>query len=132
EAVYERACNILHETRQLRSLSSEMRDDKRGKLIVATTQVHARYTLLPSIRTFRVSHPNVAISIVSGDPGSIAQMVTTGQVDFGLAADPLESHSNLLSFPCYQTRRLVITPKSHPLLNSGPLTLKRLAEYPLI
>src|SRR5690606_28474719 len=74
EVVYERACNILHETRQLRSLSSEMRDDARGKMIVATTQVHARYTLLPSIKKFRVSHPDVSISIMSGDPGSIAQM----------------------------------------------------------
>lgn len=130
--VYERACNILHETRQLSSLSLEMRDHARGKLVVATTQVHARYTLLPSIKKFRVSHPQVVISIMSGDPGSIAKMVATGQADLGLSADAPLDKPELVVFPCYQTRRLIITPKSHPLTRSRSLSLKLLAQYPLI
>jgi LysR family cys regulon transcriptional activator len=131
-AVYERACTILHEVKQLNLLGMEMQNQESGKLVVATTHVHARYTLLPSIKKFRVSHPNVAISIISGDPNSIAQTVASGQADFGLSAEAMESHVELASFPCYQTRRLIIVPKAHPLTRVKTLSLRALAKYPLI
>lgn len=131
-AVYERACNIIHETRQLSSLSSEIGQGTKGKLVIATTHVHARYTLLPCIKQFRVSYPDVAISVISGDPSSIAHAVVTGQADFGLSAEALEDYPDLVTFPCYNTRRLIITPKSHPLMQARSLSLKTLAQYPLI
>ena len=109
-----------------------MNDSDHGRLVVATTHVHARYTLLPSIKTFRVSHPNVTMSIISGDPGSIAQTIMSGQADFGLSAEALESHAELVTFPYYQTRRLLIMPKAHPLKRAKTLSLKLLAQYPLI
>jgi len=130
--VYERACNIIHEVRQLDSLSSEICESTRGKLVIATTHVHARYTLLPCIKKFRDIYPEVQISVISGDPQSIALEVLAGHADFGLSAESSENHPDLVSFPCYQTRRLIITPKSHPLTKARSLSLKKLAQYPLI
>lgn len=132
EAVYARACNIIHETRQLGSLSAELGQSTRGRLVIATTHVHARYTLLPCIKTFRTTYPDVAISVMSGDPSSIAHAVVAGQADFGLSAEATENDPKLITFPCYSTRRLIITPKSHPLMQAPSLSLETLAQYPLI
>jgi LysR family cys regulon transcriptional activator len=131
-AVHERAARVLHETRQLGLLRDELQRESGGKLVVATTHVHARYTLLPAISQFRISHPEVSIQIQSGDPASIAQLVLSGQADFGLSAEASEHHEELVTFPCYRIRRLIITPKGHPLIRARQLTLKVLAQYPLI
>ncbi len=131
-AVHERAARVLHEARQLRLVRDELRQDSGGKLVVATTHVHARYTLLPAIKQFRVSHPHVSLQILSGDPASIAQLVLSGQADFGLSAEANEHHAELITFPCYRIRRLIITPKGHPLARVKKLTMEALARYPLI
>jgi len=131
-AVFERATRVLHEARQLRLVKDELRKETGGKLVVATTHVHARYTLLPAIKQFRVSNPRVSIQILSGDPTSIAQLVLSGQADFGLSAEADERHPDLITFPCYRIRRLIITPKGHPLARAKKLTLKALAQYPFI
>lgn len=131
-AVYERGTRVLHEARQLRLVRDELRRESGGKLVVATTHVHARYTLLPAIKQFRVSHPQVSMQILSGDPASIAQLVLSGQADFGLSAEANEHHDELITFPCYPIHRLIITPKRHPLTRARNLSLKLLAQYPLI
>lgn len=131
-AVHERAARVLHEARQLKLVKEELNDDAEGKLVVATTHVHARYTLLPAIRQFRVSHPKVSMQILSGDPTSIAHLVMSGQADFGLSAEAIEHHDELVTFPCYRIRRLIITPKGHPLIRAKKLTMSTLAKYPLI
>ena len=132
EAVYERARRVLHEARQLKLLKDELKSEAGGRLTVATTHVHARYTLLPAITRLRVSHPDVKIQILSGDPSSIANLVLSGEADFGLSAEAQENHPELVTYPCYKIYRRVITPLRHPLLKEKTVTLKSLARYPLI
>lgn len=132
KAVHERALRVLHEARQLKRVRDELQRDPAGRLVVATTHVHARYTLLPVIKAFRLSHPHVSLQILSGDPSSIAQLVLSGQADFGLSAEATEQHADLVTFPCYRIRRLIVTPRDHPLTRVKKLTMQRLAEYPLI
>lgn len=132
EAVHERALRVLHEARQLSLLKGELQGKAGGHLTVATTHAHARYTLLPAIKRFRKSHPEVSMQILSGDPASIAQLVLSGQADFGISAEAPGTHADLVTFPCYRIYRRVITPRNHPLLKKRKLTLEMLAEYPLI
>jgi LysR family transcriptional regulator, cys regulon transcriptional activator len=131
-AVYERAARVLHEARQLKLVREELREEAHGKIVVATTHVHARYTLLPAIKQFRVSHPHVSMQIISGDPASIARLVLSGEADFGLSAEAAEHYDDLVTFPCYRIRRLIITPRGHPLTRAKRLSLALLAKYPLI
>lgn len=131
-AVHDRAARVLHEARQLKLVRDELQQENHGKIVVATTHVHARYTLLPAIRQFRVSHPHVTMQILSGDPASIAQLVLSGEADFGLSAEANEHYDDLVTLPCYRIRRLVITPRRHPLTRARRLSLATLAKYPLI
>jgi LysR family cys regulon transcriptional activator len=130
--VYERARAIINESRQLGLLKDQLSSDSKGKLVIATTQFHARYTLLPAIRKFRPTHPDVSLSIVSGDPASAAQLVLSGNADFALCGEVPDRSSELQTHLCFEVRRLVIVPRGHPLTKSKRLSLKQIASYPLI
>lgn len=133
EAVLARAERILYEAGQLQRVGEELRSPMAGRLVVATTHIHARYTLLPAIKQFRVQYPGVSFSIQSGDPSSIAQLVSSGQADLGISVASTEQHPELVTLPCYPIERVVITPAGHPLLRlKRKLTLEDLAQHPLI
>jgi LysR family cys regulon transcriptional activator len=131
-AAYERAQRILHEARQLRRLQGEPGADGAGKLTIATTHFHARYTLLDCIRRLRHAYPKLSFSIVSGSTAAIHHAVQSGQADVGLCAAHEDTPSELLSWPCFEIRRLIITPPRHPLLRARRLSLAALARYPFI
>jgi LysR family cys regulon transcriptional activator len=51
--------------------------------------------------------------------------------DIGIATHSLEDQPELVALPCYRWTHVVIVPPGHALLD-GPLTLARLAEFPVI
>ncbi len=133
EAVIARAERIVYESEQLSRVGEELRSPVSGRLVVATTHIHARYTLLKAIKQFRVRYPGVSFSIQSGDPSSIAQLVSSGQADLGISVASTEQHPELVTLPCYPIERVVITPVGHPLIKlKRKLTLEDLAQHPLI
>jgi DNA-binding transcriptional LysR family regulator len=88
--------------------------------------------LPPAVREFKQRYPKVRLSIVQGSPPAIAQMVTEGQADIAVATETIDHHPDLVALPCYRWHHVVVVPPGHPLLDAGPLTLKALAEYPII
>ena len=44
----------------------------------------------------------------------------------------MELFKDLVMMPCYRWNRSVVVPKDHPLAKKGPLTLKDLAEFPIV
>src|SRR5260221_7903981 len=50
----------------------------------------------------------------------------------GVAPEMISLYPELVSLPVYQWNRCVVVPLKHPLLNSGPLTLEKLVEYPIV
>jgi LysR family transcriptional regulator, cys regulon transcriptional activator len=129
---FERAQKIIRETRELHLIKEDSRDDVSGQLIVATTEFNARYTLLPAIKKFRADHPRVALSILSVDPRTAAQLVISGNAHFGLCSATMEAANELLTYKCFEVDRLVIVPRGHPLTRVKKLTLEQIAAYPLI
>ena len=49
----------------------------------------------------------------------------------GVATEMISQYTELVSLPVYQWNRCVVVPPKHPLLKA-PLTLERLAEYPIV
>ena len=56
----------------------------------------------------------------------------SGEADVGIATEALAQYEQLVTLPCYQWTHSVVLPPGHPLLDGQPLTLERLARYPLI
>jgi LysR family cys regulon transcriptional activator len=131
-AVVEIARRILRDVDNVRNLGSEQADANSGSLTVATTHVHARYVLMPVLQGFRRRFPKVRLSVRQGNPDQIAQLVSAGGADLGLATAPVDKPPTLVGLPCYRFRRCVVVPEDHPLLRKKRITLADMAAYPII
>jgi LysR family transcriptional regulator, cys regulon transcriptional activator len=132
QQVIDRALRILQEAQSIRDLSTELRDEGRGSLSIGTTHTQARYVLPDVIRKFRGSYPQVRLNLHQGTSEQIAEMVAQDRIDCAIATGSEHLFTDLTLMPCYRWKRTVIVPRSHPLAASGRLTLKALANHPLV
>ncbi|MBT2788782.1 MULTISPECIES: HTH-type transcriptional regulator CysB [unclassified Halomonas] len=133
QSIIDLAGQVLRLTENIKQVSQEHSDERRGSLAIATTHTQARYALPPIISEFTLKYPDVALHMQQGTPKQIAQMVSEGQADFAIATESLELFTDLVLLPCYRWNRCVLVPKGHPLAtHDGPLTLEALAEHPLV
>ena len=132
QQVIERALKILQEAQSIRDLSAELRDEGGGSLALGTTHTQARYVLPDVIRKFRGSYAQVRLNLHQGTSEQIAEMVAQDRIDCAIATGSEHLFGDLTIMPCYRWRRTVIVPREHPLASSGRLTLRALANHPLI
>jgi len=59
-------------------------------------------------------------------------MVVEGQADIAIATESIDHHPDLIALPCYHWHHVVVVPPKHPLLSLDKLTLKALADFPII
>ena len=67
-----------------------------------------------------------------GSPLQIAELAANGEVDFAIATEGLELFGDLVMLPCYNWNRSIIVTKGHALAEKPMLTLKDIAEYPIV
>lgn len=132
QQVIKRAEHILLEVRNIKELAQEYADETHGALSIATTHTQACYALPETIQRFRERYPKVRLHIHMGTPTQIAEMAARSEVDFAIATEALELFEDLVTLPCYHWNRCVIAPLDHPILKESPLTLERLAAYPIV
>jgi LysR family cys regulon transcriptional activator len=120
----------------IRRTSAELRKADGGTLSIATTHTQARYVLPEVIRAFRAKYPKVRLHLHQGTSEQIAELVARDRVDFAIATGSDELFPHLVRLPVYRWHRAVVVPRGHPLANAagkaGKLTLKKLAEYPIV
>jgi LysR family cys regulon transcriptional activator len=131
-AILDVARRMLHDADNLKRIGEDFTAADAGRLVVATTHMHARYVLRDVIRDFIRRHPNVQLVLRQASPAQTAQLVASGEADIGVSSQPVDAITDLVMLPCYELHRSVITPKGHPLLLEKRLTLKTIAKYPII
>ena len=130
--VIRRADTILQEVANIKRLAEEHRDDKRGKLDIATTHTQARYTLPDVVDQFRQQYPDVVLHLHQGTPRLISEMAVSGAVEFAVATEALALYSDLIMVPCYSWNRCIVVPEQHPLAQASKLSLELLGQYPIV
>ena len=123
---------LLQDAESLQRASEEFTQGSTGVLSVAATHSQARYALPTAVRDFRATHPHVQLRLHQGSPDQITQMLVTGVADIGIASHVLAERTELVALPCYRWTHAIVVPEGHPLLGDGPVTLERLAQYPII
>jgi LysR family cys regulon transcriptional activator len=126
------ARRILDETQNLKRVGDEFAAENRGSLCIATTHTQARYTLPQVIQRFVQRHPTIKLHVQQGSPSQVAEWVADGTADVGIATEALDQYEALVTLPCFQWSHLVVVQKGHVLAKAKSLTLKALAEHPLI
>jgi DNA-binding transcriptional LysR family regulator len=126
------ARRVLVDTKQLEEVAREFTNREGGRLVVATTHLHARFPLLPVITAFAKKYANVQMRLLQCPPDEIQAMVVAGEADIGVTTG-----SNMLAAQCvalnaYPLHRCLIAPRGHPVLKHRRPTLKDITRYPVI
>src|ERR1700683_3440409 len=132
EDIISRATTILREMQNVQRTSAELSQADGGSLSIATTHTQARYVLPHVVRAFRAKYPKVRLHLHQGTSEQIAEMVARDRVDFAIATGSEELFPHLIRLPVYRWHRTVVVPRGHPLASKGKLTLKKLADYPIV
>lgn len=132
QEVVDRTLRILEEVQNIRRLSAEHLDERTGSLSIGTTHTQARYVLPPVITQFRKGYPEVDLHLHQGTTEQIADMAAADRVDFAIATGGEEQFPNLVLLPVYRWHRRVVVPRDHPLASQKTLTLKAIAQHPII
>jgi LysR family cys regulon transcriptional activator len=123
---------LLLECDNLKRAGESFAEDDRGALTIVTTHVQARYRLPTAVQAFRQQFARVVVHLHQGSPDNVAQRLLAGDADIGIATDVLPQFEDLLVLPCYHWNYRVLVLPGHPLADGQPLTLARLAEFPLV
>lgn len=124
--------NMLNDADSLKRAGEEFTQQASGRLSIATTHSQARYALPGAVRDFRQRYPQVSLNLHQGTPDQVAEMLISGEADIGIATEALATYDALVALPCFRWTHSVIVPPGHALLDGAPLTLERLAEFPII
>ncbi len=131
-AVLAMAERVLRELEHIKQVGFEFSHDARGTLSIATTHTQARYALPKVIKTFSEQYPNVSLHMHQGNPTQIAQLAASGVADIAIATEGIDLYEDLVVLPCYEWNHCVVAPPGLPLLKDLPLTLAKIAEYPIV
>jgi LysR family cys regulon transcriptional activator len=123
---------ILQDVERVRRMSRDATGRASGVLRVATTHTNACYALAGAIKAFSRRCPEVALHFRQGTPAQIGSWVASGVVDLGIGTGPIGGHAMLQLTPCYELEHSVAVPLEHPLLGIRRLTLRAIAQHPLI
>jgi len=123
---------LLLDAQNIKQLADQFTQKDQGQLVIATTHTQARYVLPKVVKVFKDAFPKVHLVLHQGSPAEIVSMLQTGQADFGIATEALDTAPEIATFPYYQWRHALIVPKGHPLASLKGLTLKDIAAYPII
>ena len=126
------AGRILHDADNLKKVGVEFSEEGSGSLTIATTHTQARYALPPVISRFIQRYPKVRLSLREGSPQQILELMHAGAADIAIITEAHELYQDLVTLPCSQWNRCVITPLGHPLLKQQQLTIESIARYPII
>lgn len=132
EIILREAGEILRKVDGIKRIAQEFSNQRNGDLTIATTHTQARYALPPVISQFMKEYPEVSLHMHQGTPVQISEMAADGTADFAIATEALELYSDLIMMPCYNWNRCVVVPKDHPLAQIDRLTLKELAQHPIV
>jgi len=123
---------ILHDADNLKKVGVDFSEEDSGSLTIATTHTQARYALPPVISRFIQRYPKVRLSLRESSPEQILELMNAGTADIAITTEAQELYQDLITLPCYQWNRCVITPLRHPLLMEQKLTIEHIARYPII
>jgi LysR family cys regulon transcriptional activator len=126
------AARVLGELDNLHRVGQEFAAEDVGQLTVATTHTQARYALPPVVSEFKRRYPKVRLVLHQGSPLQLCEEVASGRADIVIATEAIEGYAELVSLPCYQWNRSVITLPDHPLVAARSLTLEAIAGHPII
>jgi LysR family cys regulon transcriptional activator len=131
-AILAAAERAIGEADNIRLIAGDYSKEEGGRLTIATSHLHARYTLVTPIKTFALRHPGVRLHMRQADPDEILRLVAAGDADIGVSTEVSAKRPELVLLPGRAVERSLIVPLGHMLEKKRRVTLTDIAKYPLV
>lgn len=103
-----------------------------GLLKIGTTEALSKCLMPNLLSKFQSSFPDLKISVDVGNSEQIERSLLTYQNDLALIGVTNRISPRFESYPFLNEELVLIVPPTHPLAANGPVSLKKIEEYPLI
>jgi DNA-binding transcriptional LysR family regulator len=104
----------------------------RGAFVVGAYPDLVMHHLPRAIQPFRSRYPDVRIRLIARSYVPLIQLVKAGEVDLAVCSPPPSDDPSLEYKSLFQSNVVLITPPDHALLQTHPVQLHNIAQYPLI
>ena len=131
KALIQEVDGIEQSLENIRAIADDFRMEVNGEIRIATTHTQAKYFLPEVMVEFRQRYPAIAIHLLQGTPAQLVDMLRDGKADMAVCTEEIGKASGLFSEKCYDWNHGLILPEGHA-LSEGELTLKRVAEHPIL
>ncbi|MDE2407036.1 MAG: LysR family transcriptional regulator [Xanthomonadaceae bacterium] len=130
--IIDSARKILAEAANIRSYAANERGEFRGRLLLATTHTQARYVLPNVIADVTRRYPQVSVDLFAAGDAEVLEKLD--EADFGMISTAGSTpQTNGIAVPLFRWQRVLLVPKSHPLVAKGRApSLLELSRFPLI
>lgn len=105
---------------------------------IRTGQLHVGVTysmislMIPALEQFTQSYPEIRIHVTQGTSEELLQLLDSHELDLLLSFKPQAMSNDLETVPLFLSELYFVVHHSHRLASLSSITLKRLAETPLI
>ncbi len=122
---------ILLDVEAIATSAEELQEHRRGLVTVAALPSMSAVILPRAIGKLAETYPGIAVRVHDGVAATVAQLVKTGQVDFGISS-LTAGDRELTSSTLLMDRLCAIVPDGHPLARKRSTSVHELARYPLV
>lgn len=129
--IFEQANKMLLAQQNILAIADNFHQPETAHLKIACTHTQAKYFLPQKLVQFKRTHPKVKVHIEQGTPKQLVNWVLQGQVDLAISTEALNDCDEITKLDCYTWHHVLVVPNNHYLL-SEPLSLKSIAEYPVL
>jgi len=123
---------LLGETESIALIAADARNEGAGRLVLATSHLHARYTLPVPVRIFAQRYPDVQLHLLQADSDDIQKLVESRDADIGVSTELGHDNPALVVLPAAVIRRSLIMPRGHALSRKKHPGLDDIARYPIV
>ncbi|MEW6423577.1 MAG: LysR family transcriptional regulator [Bacillota bacterium] len=122
---------IMYKYDSLLEELAELRGLQKGKLSIAAPFT-TLYHLFPEVlKEYVKRFPWVELTVLDRSQKSVIELVKNGEVDFGLALESVVP-KELAKLRWKKVEAVLLTPIGHPLAEAKRVTIRQIAQYPLI
>jgi len=122
---------ILIDVEAIATNTEELLEHRRGLVTVAALPSVAAGLLPRAIKKLTEEYPGITVRVYDGVASTVAAMVRSGQVDFGISSQTYGDRE-LTSHVLMMDRLCAVVASNHPLARKRSMTLHELAKHPLI
>ena len=124
--IIEQARLVLQESKKIKLLADESKNELSGDLRIGVIPTIAPYLLPLFAGEFKKNYPGIDVKIQEAITERIEEMLTKDLLDVGILVTPLHNKS-IIEHPVYYEEMLVYSSRKHPFTNKPIIEIKDIA-----